>query len=342
MRLRITLSLAAALMATTALSGHAADLTIDQKIDAWLAGDTLNAATAADIDARCTSALAIATEAKAALEARTGPATMADDYAAYDSLELILGDAGSEIYLVTQSSPGQGGARRRQYLRAQDQRPSTPRCRCRARSMTAWPPFRRQASTGRPPIPLNHQLTEYKLSGVDKDDATRAKVTELQKQITEDRPDVRQQHQCRQGRCRLQAGRTGRPAAGLHRRAQAGRRRDDSFDGRLSRRHPGFHLCLDPRHAQEDDGSLFQPRLSAERGGAQRSFERTLPTGADARLFRLCRRSDRRQDDRHAGARQVLSRRGQHRRQAGRRRRLCRTSGLRQDGGSVDRQAGTL
>ncbi len=184
MRLRITLSLAAALMATTALSGHAADLTTDQKIDAWLAGDTLNAATAADIDARCTSALAIATEARTALEARTGPATMADDYAAYDSLELMLGDASSEIYLVTQSSP------------VKEVRDAANDCVPKISDLNTQVSLSRPIYDRLAAIPqtgldektaytLNHQLTEYKLAGVDKDDATRAKVTELQKQITE-------------------------------------------------------------------------------------------------------------------------------------------------------------
>ena len=191
MRFTVTLSLAAALMATTALSAQAATAhhaaatpSLDKRIDAWLAGDTLNATTAAEVNARCDSALKIATDAKTALEARKGPATVKGDYAAYDSLQLILGDAGSEIYLVTQSSP------------SKDVRDAANACVPKLSDLGTQVSLSRPIYDRLSAIPqkglddktsytLNHQLTEYKLSGVDKDDAVRAKVTELQKEITE-------------------------------------------------------------------------------------------------------------------------------------------------------------
>ena len=186
--LTATLSLTAALMATTALSAQAATPkshnAINAKIDAWLAGDTLNATTADEVKARCDAAIEIGTEAKTALEARTGPATLKGDYAAYDSLSLILGDAGSEIYLVTQTSP------------SKDVRDAANACVPRISDLGTQVSLSRPIYDRLAAIPqkglddktaytLNHQLTEYKLSGVDKDDATRARVTELQKEITE-------------------------------------------------------------------------------------------------------------------------------------------------------------
>ena len=189
MRLTAPLSLATLLMATTALCGvssaaHAAPSALDKKIDAWLAGDTLNAQTAAEISARCDAALAIGTEAKAALEARKGPATLKGDYAAYDSLELILGDASSEIYLVTQSSPIKEvrDAANDCVPKLSDLNTQVSLSRLIYDRLSAIPQKGLDEKTA---YTLNHQLTEYKLSGVDKDDATRAKVTELQKQITE-------------------------------------------------------------------------------------------------------------------------------------------------------------
>ncbi len=183
MRVKASLTLAAMLMATTALSARA-DGALDQQIDAWLAGDTLNATTAAEVDARCDAALKIGADAKAALEARTGPATLKDDYAAYDSLELIIGDAGSEIYLVTQSSP------------IKEVRDAANACVPKLSDLGTQVSLSRPIYDRLAAIPqagldektaytLNHQLTEYKLAGVDKDDATRAHVTALQKQITE-------------------------------------------------------------------------------------------------------------------------------------------------------------
>ena len=181
----VHVSLAALILAGTGLSARAgAPAAPEGEIDTFLKGGVLDDTTAADVDARCDAAMALGAKARLALEARTGPATLKDDYAAYDGLALLLGDASSEMYLATQASP----------IKAV--RDAAEACVPRIGDLATQVSLSRPIYDRLAAIPqtglddktlytLRHQLIEYKLSGVDKDDATRARVTELQKEITE-------------------------------------------------------------------------------------------------------------------------------------------------------------
>ena len=76
---------------------------------------------------------------------------------------------------------------------------------------------------------VQRQLLEFRLAGVDKDDATRARLKKLNDQLTERPVHVRPQYRRRPEHHRgHRCFRARWPAAGLHRKSQAGRRRQDS------------------------------------------------------------------------------------------------------------------
>ncbi|MGN6208056.1 M3 family metallopeptidase [Asticcacaulis sp.] len=185
-RLSTHLSFAAALLAGTAIPAHvfAAPTALDNEVTAYLKPLPLTLTTPQAVNARCDATLALAAKAETALEARTGQATIADDFAAFDSLSLILSDGGSEMYLISETSP-------LKPVRdaAQDCIPKLSDLGTRVSlsrpiydRLAAIPANGLDEKTG---FTLNKMLTNYKLSGVDKDEATRARVTQLQKEITE-------------------------------------------------------------------------------------------------------------------------------------------------------------
>ncbi|MGZ3305054.1 MAG: M3 family metallopeptidase, partial [Asticcacaulis sp.] len=113
-----------------------------------------------------------------------GPASMKVDFQLYDTLSLVLSDAGNEMYLITQTNTHK------------DVRDAAEVCVPKLGDIGTQVSLSRPIYDRLAAIPakgldkrtaytLSHQLIEYKLSGVDKDEATRAKVTALQKQITE-------------------------------------------------------------------------------------------------------------------------------------------------------------
>lgn len=73
------------------------------EIDGFLSKIQL-APSVAVVKERCDAALALGMRARSALEARTGPATIEGDYAAFDALYMLLGDAASDAYLVSQTN----------------------------------------------------------------------------------------------------------------------------------------------------------------------------------------------------------------------------------------------
>ncbi len=177
------LALIALLMGSTA---HAAPATPPSLADVRGLLDPLplTLTSAAAVDARCTDTLALATRAKAALEARTGKANIADDFTAYDHLSLILTDGGSEMSLISETSPD---AAVRDAAEACVQKVSAV-----ITSVSLSRPIYDRLSMISPKrldpktrYALDKQLTSYRLAGVDKDEATRAKVTQLQKEIIE-------------------------------------------------------------------------------------------------------------------------------------------------------------
>lgn len=144
----------------------------------------LTLADAPAVDARCTAIFSLATSAKTALEARTGKAAIASDFTAYDHLALILSDGSSEMYLISETNPDD-------KIRAAAEACVQKLAALGTEVSLSRPIYDRLSAiptTGldtKTAYTLNKQLVSYRLAGVDKDEATRAKVTQLQKEIVE-------------------------------------------------------------------------------------------------------------------------------------------------------------
>ena len=178
------LTFTAALLASTALSVQAAPTALDNEVTAYLKIFPDTETTAAAISVRCDTTLALSTKARTALEMRKGPATIAGDLAAFDTLMMVLGDGSNEMYLFSETSP------------VKEVRDAAQACIPKLSDLgtavsLSRPIYDRLAAISaagldeKTSFTLQKMLTNYRLSGVDKDDATRARVTELQKQITE-------------------------------------------------------------------------------------------------------------------------------------------------------------
>ena len=156
----------------------------DAAANAQLKESILTTTSAAAINARCEAVLALGEKAKAELEAMKGPATLAADFAAFDTLQLVLGDGGQEIYLVSQTSPVKEVREAAEACvpKISDLGTKVSLSRPIFDRLTAIPT---RGLDARKAFTLQKMLTNYRLAGVDKDDATRAKVTALQKEITE-------------------------------------------------------------------------------------------------------------------------------------------------------------
>ncbi len=181
----VRLSLAAVLLAGTALPAFAADTAAptESEATAFLAKSMMTETSPDAITARCDAAIDLANREKAALEARKGPATMKRDFQAYDTLQLVIGDVSSEMGLILEVSPIKGvrDAAEACVPKLSDVGTAVSLSRPIYDRLAAIP------TTGldkRTTYALSHQLLEYKLSGVDKDQATRDKVKDLNAKIT--------------------------------------------------------------------------------------------------------------------------------------------------------------
>ncbi|WP_443748863.1 M3 family metallopeptidase [Asticcacaulis solisilvae] len=187
---RLRLTLAAVLLAGTAASAYAAPKAkpavspLDAEANAFLAQLPVTETSPAAITARCDAALALGTKAEKALEARKGAATIAGDYKSYDTLNLIVGDANNEMYLVSQTSTVKEvrDAAEACLPRLSDLGTAIGLSRPIYDRLAAIPAKGLDAKTA---FTLKKQLTNYRLSGVDKDDDTRARVKALNTEITE-------------------------------------------------------------------------------------------------------------------------------------------------------------
>ncbi len=187
---RIRLTLAACLLAGTAASAYGAPKAkpavspLDAEVNTFLATSLVTETSPAAVTARCEAGLALGTKAEKAMEARKGPATMAGDYKAYDTLTLVVGDASNEMYLLSQTST------------VKEVRDAAEACLPKLSDLgtaigLSRPIYDRLAAIptkgldAKSAFTLKKQLTNYRLSGVDKDEATRARVKSLNTEITE-------------------------------------------------------------------------------------------------------------------------------------------------------------
>lgn len=136
------------------------------------------------INQRCTAALDLATRMKASLEGRSGPAGVDTDFADYDALSDLVNDSANEIYLVSQTHPDK------------DIRDTAEGCVQKLSAFAAGltlsrPIYARLSAIDASTLDhqtsyvLNDVLIDFRLAGVDRDDATRAKVEKLQNEITD-------------------------------------------------------------------------------------------------------------------------------------------------------------
>ncbi len=181
----IRLSLAAALLAGTALPAYAANTTAPTEAEAtaFLAKSMMTETSPDAIMARCDAAVDLVTREKTALEAHTGPATLKKDFQAYDTLQLVMNDAGSEMGLILQVSPIKAvrDAAEACAPKLADLNSAVSLSRPIYDRLSAIPTKGLDKKTA---YTLSHQLLEYKLSGVDKDQATRNKIQDLNAKIT--------------------------------------------------------------------------------------------------------------------------------------------------------------
>ena len=262
-RLSTHLSLVAALLAGAAIPVHvlAAPTALDNEVTDYLKPLPLTMATPEAVGARCDATLALAAKAETALEARTGKATIAGDFAAFDTLSLILSDGGSEMYLISETSPLKPvrDAAQACIPKLSDLGTRVSLSRPIYDRLAAIPTKGLDEKTG---FTLNKMLTNYKLSGVDKDEATRVKVTQLQKEITETGLKFAENIRDDKGDIPLKPEEG--PAAGLYRCPQAGRRWAGASDLRLSRYLPDSRLCRYPRDTPQGQLGFQQSRLAGQ------------------------------------------------------------------------------
>ncbi len=156
---------------------------LDQDANAFLATVPLTAP-AEGISRRCKQTLALAKRARKALEARKGPAAVETDFAAFDTLNLVLDDGRSEMGLIAETSPVKEvrAAADACLPKLSDAATAVGLSRPIYDRLSAIPTAGLDAATG---YTLDKLLISYRLSGVDKDLATRRRVAVLQKQITE-------------------------------------------------------------------------------------------------------------------------------------------------------------
>lgn len=151
--------------------------------EAFLAKQNLTPASVAEVNGACDGFYNRAVALKTLLETETGPATVAQTFRRYDALNSVAYAGGSEAYLVSQVHPdkairtaAEACVERMDALGTQISlsRPIYQRLQAIDAS----------AADERTRFALSEQLADYRRAGVDKDDATRARIEALQKEIT--------------------------------------------------------------------------------------------------------------------------------------------------------------
>lgn len=174
------------LAAVALLATGAAHASVEPKsaIDKFLATNVVTAADAKIIDKRCKATIDLAGKSRAALEKRKGAATLKGDFVPFDDLSNLLESSSGEMDTIAAVSP------------VKEVRDAAQACISKLSEVST------QISLSRPiydrlvaipaeslPAPAAHvvsrSLLQFRLSGVDKDEATRKKVEVLQKEITD-------------------------------------------------------------------------------------------------------------------------------------------------------------
>lgn len=158
--------------------------TVRQATASFLAVPLVAPASADGVKQRCNSTLQLGTSLREALEARTGSASIAQDFQAFDQLSDVLASGGFEMGVVNSTNPDKA-------IRDAAQTCSSKLSQLATQVSLSRPIYDRLAAIPTAGLDkpvayaLKVTLRNYRLAGVDKDAATRAKATVLQQQITD-------------------------------------------------------------------------------------------------------------------------------------------------------------
>lgn len=171
-------------VAVTSVAAAPASMSVDQRISAHLEQSILTANSPEEIKQRCEQTLSLGSTARAALEAQRGEASIARDFRAYDRLSLLLFDGYGEMSLVSQVSTQEPVRKAAEdcVTRISDAQTGISLSRPIYDRLSAIPTGGLDERTR---FTLDKTLTNFRLSGVDRDQVTRDKVAALQKEITE-------------------------------------------------------------------------------------------------------------------------------------------------------------
>jgi thimet oligopeptidase len=181
--MHMRLLLAAAVMAASITPALAAMPQAQSDSDAFLATVNLVPTDPAVVTARCDAADALAKRLMSELAGRTGAASIDTDFRSFDALNNLLSGVGGTMYFIAQTNT------------ASPVRDAAQACSERIAAIGTDLSLSRPIYDRLSAIPtdgldeatayiLGKRLMQYRLSGVDRDAATRAKVGELNKQIT--------------------------------------------------------------------------------------------------------------------------------------------------------------
>lgn len=151
--------------------------------EAFLGKSNLTPASPAEVNVTCDDFHNRATALRTTLETETGPATVAQTFRRFDALNSLVYGGASEAYLVSQVHPNK------------DIRTAAEVCVERLDALATQislsrPIYERlqaidaAGADERTRFALTEQLADYRRSGVDKDEATRARIEALNKEIT--------------------------------------------------------------------------------------------------------------------------------------------------------------
>jgi thimet oligopeptidase len=157
---------------------------IDAAVDAHYTQLPMTPANAKAVNDRCASTLALVDRARKALEARTGPATIEGDFAAFDTLQIAQGDGYFEMGTLSETHPDKA-VRDAAEACAQKLADAGTAISLSRPIYDRLAAIDAKALDDKTRFALTKMLTNYRLAGVDRDAATRERIADLQKQITE-------------------------------------------------------------------------------------------------------------------------------------------------------------
>ena len=151
--------------------------------EAFLGKQNLTPASVAEVNLTCDTFYNRAMALRTALETETGPATVGQTFRRYDALNSVVYAGASEAYLVSQVHPNK------------EIRTASEACVERLEALVTQialsrPIYERlqaidaSSADERTRFALSEKLADYRRSGVDKDEATRAKIEALNKELT--------------------------------------------------------------------------------------------------------------------------------------------------------------